>query len=209
MDENTHLIQRRRPTNDFMQKYFALTHPISMIFIGLILTANTLYIVSNYKDIKLYAGYIWLYIRCIHMLYTMINKMLGIPVNLKFYPSIFFITELTGFVFAIKYGSDGTSTYVFLMITMLLVWDALILVFYWLYLANTQVPQAVRQVPLATFAVIIVAKDENANCTICLDEYKDGENIKMLICKHRFHALCIEPWLDIHTSCPLCRVNSV
>lgn len=32
-----------------------------------------------------------------------------------------------------------------------------------------------------------------------------GEKAKLMPCKHRFHGECIEKWLNIHGSCPVCR----
>lgn len=40
-------------------------------------------------------------------------------------------------------------------------------------------------------------------CCICLDD--DIKNTKTLLCGHIFHQKCIEEWLQIEESCPLCR----
>lgn len=45
-------------------------------------------------------------------------------------------------------------------------------------------------------------------CSICLDEYEDGEMVRMLPCGHVFHTDCILPWLtERQACCPLCKVN--
>ncbi|XP_022884659.1 RING-H2 finger protein ATL80-like [Olea europaea var. sylvestris] len=45
-----------------------------------------------------------------------------------------------------------------------------------------------------------------ADCAICLAEYVDGDDIRMLPeCGHGFHVLCIDKWLGSHSSCPSCR----
>ncbi|CAN0923645.1 E3 ubiquitin-protein ligase MPSR1 [Linum grandiflorum] len=46
----------------------------------------------------------------------------------------------------------------------------------------------------------------NGECVICLDEWeKEGEVVKEMPCKHRFHGGCVEKWLKVHGSCPVCR----
>lgn len=42
-------------------------------------------------------------------------------------------------------------------------------------------------------------------CVICLEEWEAGERAKRMPCDHRFHGECIEKWLKIHGSCPVCR----
>ncbi|XP_076948925.1 uncharacterized protein LOC143621371 [Bidens hawaiensis] len=48
--------------------------------------------------------------------------------------------------------------------------------------------------------------EEKAQCYICLVEYEDGDEVRVLPCHHEFHRLCIDKWLkEIHRICPLCR----
>lgn len=42
-------------------------------------------------------------------------------------------------------------------------------------------------------------------CPVCLKEWAEGDEIKMLPCKHKFHPACILPWLEKTNSCPMCR----
>ncbi|XP_024974978.1 probable E3 ubiquitin-protein ligase ATL44 [Cynara cardunculus var. scolymus] len=56
------------------------------------------------------------------------------------------------------------------------------------------------------------AKDNNGgklssrDCAICLAEYADGDEIRLLPqCGHGFHVGCIDKWLGSHSSCPSCR----
>ncbi|XP_077214145.1 RING/U-box superfamily protein [Tasmannia lanceolata] len=48
-------------------------------------------------------------------------------------------------------------------------------------------------------------EDEGLDCTICLDGFVVGEKGREMPCKHRFHSNCIEKWLGLHGSCPVCR----
>ncbi|KAJ9707662.1 hypothetical protein PVL29_002619 [Vitis rotundifolia] len=48
--------------------------------------------------------------------------------------------------------------------------------------------------------------DEAAQCYICLVEYEEGDNMRVLPCHHEFHRTCVDKWLkEIHRVCPLCR----
>ncbi|KAF2540551.1 hypothetical protein F2Q68_00030230 [Brassica cretica] len=42
-------------------------------------------------------------------------------------------------------------------------------------------------------------------CCICLAKYKDKEEVRKLPCSHRFHVKCVDQWLRIISSCPLCK----
>ncbi|XP_047961957.1 E3 ubiquitin-protein ligase MPSR1-like [Salvia hispanica] len=48
-----------------------------------------------------------------------------------------------------------------------------------------------------------VASEEQ--CAICLEGWEEGEKAKEMACKHRFHGGCIERWLNVSGSCPVCR----
>ncbi|VVB06533.1 unnamed protein product [Arabis nemorensis] len=45
-------------------------------------------------------------------------------------------------------------------------------------------------------------------CSICLSEYATKESVRCLPeCEHCFHTECIDAWLKLHSSCPVCRSN--
>lgn len=47
-------------------------------------------------------------------------------------------------------------------------------------------------------------------CSICLGDYKGSDMLKVLPdCEHLFHLKCIEPWLRLHPTCPLCRTSPI
>lgn len=41
-------------------------------------------------------------------------------------------------------------------------------------------------------------------CTICLDACCKGELVKQMPCLHQFHPDCLDQWLYIKGTCPLC-----
>uniref|UniRef100_J3LP96 RING-type domain-containing protein n=1 Tax=Oryza brachyantha TaxID=4533 RepID=J3LP96_ORYBR len=42
-------------------------------------------------------------------------------------------------------------------------------------------------------------------CAICLDHGTAGAGWKETPCVHRFHGECLERWLRVHGTCPMCR----
>ena len=46
-------------------------------------------------------------------------------------------------------------------------------------------------------------------CTICLEEYEENNDLYQLQCGHYYHKECIDDWLLKHQTCPLCRLNLV
>ncbi|KAI4329286.1 hypothetical protein L6164_021568 [Bauhinia variegata] len=46
---------------------------------------------------------------------------------------------------------------------------------------------------------------EDAVCCICLAKYVENDELKELPCLHVFHVECVDKWLKINASCPLCK----
>ncbi|XP_047960046.1 E3 ubiquitin-protein ligase MPSR1 [Salvia hispanica] len=58
---------------------------------------------------------------------------------------------------------------------------------------------------METVEVVVGEEEGGDQCVICLEDWEAGEKAKRMPCKHRFHGECIEKWLRIHGSCPVCR----
>jgi len=50
----------------------------------------------------------------------------------------------------------------------------------------------------------------SCSCSICLGDYKEGDMLRLLPrCDHIFHLACVDPWLRLHSTCPICRKSSL
>uniref|UniRef100_A0A251V2X0 Putative RING/U-box superfamily protein n=1 Tax=Helianthus annuus TaxID=4232 RepID=A0A251V2X0_HELAN len=63
------------------------------------------------------------------------------------------------------------------------------------------------QAVINSYPKIPYSKDfEVVCCAICLCEYKEAEMLRMLPdCKHYFHLTCVDAWLKLNATCPVCR----
>ncbi|XP_053445572.1 RING finger protein 215 isoform X2 [Nycticebus coucang] len=44
-------------------------------------------------------------------------------------------------------------------------------------------------------------------CAVCLDYFCNKQWLRVLPCKHEFHRDCVDPWLLLQQTCPLCKFN--
>ncbi|XP_032053140.1 E3 ubiquitin-protein ligase RNF130 isoform X2 [Aythya fuligula] len=45
------------------------------------------------------------------------------------------------------------------------------------------------------------------HCAVCIESYKQNDVVRILPCKHVFHKACVDPWLNEHCTCPMCKLN--
>ncbi|KAK6090768.1 hypothetical protein P3W45_000013 [Vairimorpha bombi] len=84
--------------------------------------------------------------------------------------------------------------------------------FHWLQdCTNCQVTNPLLYYMSATWVITYKGPedlpDETMNCTICFEQYEIGNSIKFLPCDHHFHCDCVDEWLNLKDTCPLCKKN--
>lgn len=53
---------------------------------------------------------------------------------------------------------------------------------------------------------IFISRNNDNNCTICLQSIQDNEICRKINkCRHFFHSDCIEKWFEKNIKCPMCR----
>uniref|UniRef100_A0A8C3SRZ8 RING-type domain-containing protein n=1 Tax=Chelydra serpentina TaxID=8475 RepID=A0A8C3SRZ8_CHESE len=61
-----------------------------------------------------------------------------------------------------------------------------------------------RKITLCTFK----RGDRYETCVICMAEYEEGDQLKILPCSHAYHSACIDTWLHTqprNKTCPFCK----
>ncbi|KAK1975826.1 hypothetical protein LZ30DRAFT_604778 [Colletotrichum cereale] len=51
----------------------------------------------------------------------------------------------------------------------------------------------------------MLGPEGKTECTICIDDFNEGDDATVLPCKHWFHDQCVVMWLKEHNTCPICR----
>ncbi|KAK6913280.1 Zinc finger, RING-type [Dillenia turbinata] len=66
-------------------------------------------------------------------------------------------------------------------------------------------PSPASKDSIDSMPVVEINEVNGGDCAICLDEFTVGEDAREMPCKHKYHSGCIEKWLGLHGSCPVCR----
>ncbi|XP_015236061.1 E3 ubiquitin-protein ligase RNF115 isoform X2 [Cyprinodon tularosa] len=76
-------------------------------------------------------------------------------------------------------------------------------------LENTGPPPAEKEKisSLPTVSITQEQADCCMECPVCKEDFAVGEPVRQLPCNHFFHSGCIVPWLEMHDTCPVCRMS--
>ncbi|XP_076916544.1 RING-H2 finger protein ATL70-like [Bidens hawaiensis] len=60
--------------------------------------------------------------------------------------------------------------------------------------------------PTFTYEKMTTNKGDSSGFSICLADYKPDDIVRLLpACGHLFHVSCVDTWLKVHATCPVCR----
>lgn len=76
-------------------------------------------------------------------------------------------------------------------------------------LENEDVKVTLEDEDIEKIDTIILDKDLDRKCSVCMMDFKKGDELSVLKCKHEFHKGCIVQWLkNYNYRCPVCRVET-
>lgn len=77
-------------------------------------------------------------------------------------------------------------------------------------------PSVVRTLPVLAYGSVVGGGGRGRGmnmkdgCVVCLVDFEETEKVKLIPgCGHVFHPACIDGWLVLHGSCPICRCSEV
>ncbi len=72
-------------------------------------------------------------------------------------------------------------------------------------LRNKALKKVINKIKL--FTIMEEHVRDGFECSICLEKFEINDQCREIKCKHRFHKDCVDDWLSINCTCPICRYN--
>lgn len=70
----------------------------------------------------------------------------------------------------------------------------------------TATQSQIDRIPITVYHKQAMTEMLNDKCQVCLEEYAESQELRMLQCKHGFHKDCVDRWLmEGRNCCPICR----
>jgi len=63
----------------------------------------------------------------------------------------------------------------------------------------------IQTLPISKIHDINKLAEDKKRCSICLENYKNGDDSIILPCIHIFHSECIKKWMKKNGTCPICK----
>mmetsp|Transcript_21597 Transcript_21597/g.26746 ORF Transcript_21597/g.26746 Transcript_21597/m.26746 type:complete len:450 (-) Transcript_21597:25-1374(-) len=63
----------------------------------------------------------------------------------------------------------------------------------------------ISRLPTRSISNLDDLPEDKRQCMVCLDDFKTGQTIRTLPCLHNFHDNCVDKWLSVNASCPICK----
>jgi hypothetical protein len=48
-------------------------------------------------------------------------------------------------------------------------------------------------------------ESQQNQCSVCLEKFQEGEELRILPCFHKYHKSCIDRWFRDSPACPICK----
>lgn len=80
-----------------------------------------------------------------------------------------------------------------------------------MHIPITEMPRALAELELDQLPSYKFNVDSHlthqTSCVVCMCGFEAEQMIRVLPCSHHFHAECVDTWLQVRASCPVCRDN--